>query len=31
MDLKSRNHFVLILRNRLKQINGLYIFFNWKK
>jgi len=27
LDLKSRNHFVVIPRDRLKWINGLYIFF----
>jgi len=27
LDLKSRNHFVLIPRDRLKWINGLHIFF----
>jgi len=27
LDLKSKNHFVLIPRDRLKCINGLHIFF----
>jgi len=27
LDLKSKNHFVLIPRDRLKWINDLHIFF----
>jgi len=31
LDLKSRNHFVLIPRDRLKLINSLHIFYELKR
>jgi len=31
LDLKNRNHVVLIPRDRLKRINGLHIFLELKR